>query len=415
MVNLLGRGAGAYDGPGTPIDMTESNANTSAPPPDLQYNRKRPYLAELIRHETLTKPGSAKETRHFVLNLTGSGISYIPGDSLAVFARNPPQLVEEVIQLLGFDPETTVSDPKRGTTTLRRRLESDFILNRASKKILFGLTEIISQGEQRNRLMEIADNGDLLNEYVHTRDYVDILREFTEAKFDSPAWFLDQLSPIPPRLYSIASSQQAHPDEVHLCVGVVRYTTHGRNKKGLCSGFLADHTSLHQRTIPVYVQPSKTFRLPRDTTRDIIMVGPGTGIAPFRAFMEQRILEGASGRNWVFFGEQHRQTDFLYGEEFLGWQERGLLHRLDLAFSRDQEFKVYVQHRMKECARDLWDWLQKGAYLYVCGDAKRMAKDVHQTIIDIARTQGSLSSEAADEYVNEALMRTEKRYLRDIY
>jgi sulfite reductase (NADPH) flavoprotein alpha-component len=278
-----------------------------------------------------------------------------------------------------------------------------------------GLAERIPQGEQRNRLMEIVNNGTVLSEYVETRDYVDILREFDEARFATPAAFLAQLSPIPPRLYSIASAPAAHPGEVHLCVAIVRYETHGRKKSGLATGFLADHAKLNERNIPVYVQESKSFRLPADGARDIIMVGPGTGIAPFRAFLEQRALDGATGRNWLFFGEQRRATDFLYGDEFLAWQKQSRLYRLDLAFSRDQPHKIYVQHRMKEQARELWAWLQGGAYFYVCGDAHRMAKDVHQALIDIAQEQGGLAAEAAAEYINGTLMRTERRYLRDVY
>jgi sulfite reductase (NADPH) flavoprotein alpha-component len=244
---------------------------------------------------------------------------------------------------------------------------------------------------------------------------VDILKEFDEAHFESPEAFLSQLSPIPPRLYSIASSLAAHPDEVHLCVAIVRYETHGRKKTGLCSGFLADHAELHAKNIPIYVQESRHFRLPKDGARDIIMVGPGTGIAPFRAFLEQRAAEGAKGRNWLFFGEQRRASDFFYEDEFTAWQKKGVLTRFDTAFSRDQAQKIYVQHRLKENARELWAWLQSGAYFYVCGDAHRMAKDVHQALIDIVREQGNLSVEAASDYVNVTLMKTEKRYLRDVY
>jgi sulfite reductase (NADPH) flavoprotein alpha-component len=208
---------------------------------------------------------------------------------------------------------------------------------------------------------------------------------------------------------------QAHPEEVQLCIAIVRYETHGRKKSGLATGFFADCAELRRKDIPVYVQESKSFRLPEDGATDIIMCGPGTGIAPFRAFLEQRTLDGATGRNWLFFGEQHRATDFLYGDELLDFQKKGKLYRLDLAFSRDQPHKIYVQHRMREQAKELWAWLQNGAYFYVCGDAKRMAKDVHQTLIDIAREQGGLSPEAAADYVNTTLMRTEKRYLRDVY
>jgi sulfite reductase (NADPH) flavoprotein alpha-component len=394
--------------------MPEANPSTtpSAGPP---YSRKNPYLAEMIRHEHLTASGSQKDTRHFVLALGDSGLTYTPGDSLGIFARNAPAMVDEIISLLGFDASATVKNPQGQTKGLRGALLQDYILNRANRKIMSGLGERIPQGEQRNHLMEIVDNSEVLGDYIYSRDYVDILKDFDEARFDTPESFLEQLSPIVPRLYSIASCQQAHPGEVHICVSVVRYETHGREKKGLASGFIADHADLCVKNIPVYVQESRSFRLPADKSTDIIMVGPGTGVAPFRAFVEQRVLDGASGRNWLFFGEQRRASDFLYGEEFLNYQKKGTLYRLDLAFSRDQQHKIYVQQRMKENARELWEWLQKGAYFYVCGDAKRMAKDVHQTLIDIAIAQGGLTPEKAAEYVNTTLMRTERRYLRDVY
>ena len=277
-------------------------------------------------------------------------------------------------------------------------------MNRANRKFMAALAERAPQGEQRTRLMEIVDNGDRLGEYVNTRDYVDVLREFPAVRFDSADEFLRQLTPITPRLYSIASAQDAHPGEVHLCVAVVRYDTHGRPKKGLASGFLADHAGLFVKSIPVYVQPSRSFRLPADRSRDIIMCGPGAGIAPFRAFLEQRVLEGATGRNWLFFGEQHRATDFLYATEWEAYRREGKLHRLDLAFSRDQPERVYVQHRMRQQARELWAWLQKGAYFYVCGDARHMAKDVHEALVDIAREEGGVSPAAAAHYGNVSLM-----------
>jgi len=382
------------------------------PPP---YSRKNPFVAELTRHDRLTKPGSRNDTRHFVLNLAGSGLRYQPGDSLGVFGQNPPPLVEEVIRLAGFDPETAVAGPGGVPVTLRQTLLRDYTLNRANRKIISGLAERLPQGEKRNALMEITNNPDLVCAYIETRDYVDVLAEFPEARFESPQNFLAQLSPVAPRLYSIASSPLPYPDQTHLCIAVVRYETHGRPKKGLASGFFADHTDVFVKSIPVYVQESKSFRLPQDTSADIIMVGPGTGIAPFRAFLQHRMAQGGSGRNWLFFGEQHRAFDFLYEEELLEYQRAGRLQGLDLAFSRDQEQKVYVQHRMLEQARELWSWLQGGAYLYVCGDARRMAKDVHQTLIQIARDQGGMSAEKAEDYIGNSLMKTEKRYLRDVY
>ena len=379
------------------------------------FSRKNPFLAELTGNTRLSKPESLKDTRHFVLSLAGSGLTYTPGDSLGVFARNPPKLVDELISTLRFDPNVVVNDPKGQPTKFREALIKDYIINRANRKILSGLAERIPQGEQRNRLMELLGNTDELGEYIDTRDYVDILKEFDEARFETPQGFLSHLSPVVPRLYSIASSLQAHPNEVHLCVTIVRYETHGRAKTGLASGFLADHTELFAKNIPVYVQESRTFRLPQNGATDVIMCGPGVGLAPFRAFLEQRALDGAKGRNWLFFGEQKRETDFLYENELLDYQKKGVLNRLDLAFSRDQSFKIYVQNRMQEQGKELWSWLQNGAYFYVCGDARRMAKDVHQALIEIAQKEGGLSADAATQYIGTTLMKTEKRYLRDVY
>jgi sulfite reductase (NADPH) flavoprotein alpha-component len=391
---------------------TEASGDRAGAP---VYSRKNPFQAELIGHERLTGTGSSKDTRHFVLNLDGSGLTYQPGDSLGAFGQNSPEVVDELLAWLEFDAATPVQGPTGQPTTFRQALLNNYTVNRANRKVMGGLAQTIPQGEQRNRLMELVDNPELLAEYIDTRDYVDILKEFDEAAFESPAAFLSQLTPIVPRLYSIASSLQRHPNEVHLCVSVVRYDTHGRAKKGLASGFLADHADMFVKNIPIYVQESRTFRLPKDPATDIIMCGPGAGVAPFRAFVEQRICDGATGRHWLFFGEQHRATDFLYGPEWLACQKQGKLHRLDLAFSRDQAHKIYVQNRMLEQSHDLWDWIQNGAYFYVCGDAKHMAKDVHQALIQIAQKEGGLSPEAATEFVNVTLMRTERRYLRDVY
>ncbi|HVV70293.1 MAG TPA: sulfite reductase subunit alpha [Verrucomicrobiae bacterium] len=392
-----------------PIDTAARPAAAPA------YSRKNPFLAELIGHDRLTKPGSSKDTRHFVIRLAGSGLTYTPGDSLGAFGCNSPTMVDELIALLEFDPNAVVKDGRGQGITFRQALLKEYVVNRANRKVISGLAQRIPQGEQRNRLMEILDNSELLCEYIDSRDYVDILMDFDEATFESPEAFLSQLTPVAPRLYSIASSPLAHPGEVHLCVAIVRYDTHGRPKKGLASGFLADHADMFVKNLPVYVQESRTFRLPQDRSRDIIMCGPGAGVAPFRAFIEQRLHEGATGRNWLFFGEQRRETDFLYEHELLAYEKRGVLQRLDLAFSRDQSYKIYVQHRMLEQAKELWNWLQNGAYFYVCGDAKHMAKDVHQALIEIAQKEGGLSADAAAEYVNVTLMKTEKRYLRDVY
>jgi sulfite reductase (NADPH) flavoprotein alpha-component len=396
---------------GTPTSDHGATASVATP----QYSRQRPFWAEITSQTRLTREGSSKDTRHIVVNLQASGLSYQPGDSLGVFGSNAPDVVQRLIHVLGFDPETPLNDGAGGITVLREVLTRDYIVNRANRKILAALAEIIQQGEQRNRLMEILDNDDLSYEYIETRDFVDVLCDFSEARFQRADAFVAHLTPVTPRLYSIASSPLVHPGEAHLCVAVIRYDTHGRHKKGLASGFLADHADVLLKSVPVYVQPSRTFRLPEDGSRDIIMIGPGTGIAPFRAFLEHRTAKGDRGRSWLFFGEQRRGTDFLYEQEWQQHIDAGTLRRFDVAFSRDQTEKVYVQHRMREHARDVWDWIQGGAFVYVCGDARRMAKDVHQTLIDIATEQGGMPAEKAAEYVNVTLMKTEKRYLRDVY
>lgn len=379
------------------------------------YNRNHPYVAEIIRHYPLTFKGSSKDTRHFVLSLGDSGLTYAPGDSLGAFGRNPPYLVEQLLELIGFSPNATVSDPQGNPRPLHEVLLRDYTVNRSNRKVIAGLLQRATDPAEKEKLESLLKSEEALREYVETRDYVDLLQEYPSARFESPEAFIAQLSPNQPRLYSIAGALAAHPGEVHLCVAVVRYETHGRARKGLASGFLADHVETFVRTVPIYIQEARSFRLPTDRTRDIIMIGPGTGIAPFRAFVEQRVYDGATGRNWLFFGEERRAKDFLYADEWLDYKRKGVLARLDLAFSRDQEQKVYVQHRMLEQAAELWSWLQGGAYIYVCGDARKMARDVHQTLIRIAQEQGVMEEEDARDYVETTLMKTEKRYLRDVY
>ncbi|MBM3845155.1 MAG: sulfite reductase subunit alpha [Verrucomicrobia bacterium] len=380
------------------------------------FGRKNPFRATLLRTRSLTGPGSGKDTRHFEISLSGSGLSYLPGDSLGVFPRCPPSLVQATIDALGFQASDRVQTATGQDVRLEEALSHHVSIHRASKKILYGLAERLPAGSsERSRLEALIADEPAAAEFLHPRDYLDLLKEFPAARFESPQAFLKMLSPIQPRLYSIASSPSAHIGEVHLCVAVVRYQTFGRNKTGLASGFLADHTTVGEPNIPVFVQGSAKFRLPSDRSRDIIMVGPGTGIAPFRAFLEQREIDGGSGRNWLFFGEQHRATDFLYQADIEGFLKRSVLSRLDVAFSRDQAAKVYVQHRMLEQAAELWRWIQGGAYFYVCGDARRMAKDVHATLVRIVSEQGGMTPENATVYVEETMARQDKRYLKDVY
>ncbi len=388
--------------------MSETKVAASA------YNKNNPFLGKITENFLLTKAGSEKETRHLVVNISGSNLQYLPGYSLGVFPKNPPSLAAEILERLHLDPSHPVAQKDGSTKPLLQTLMEDHTLNRAGKKFVRAVAEKIQAGAAKDGLSALVANEEELETYVHTRDYIDILNEFPEVRFTAEE-LLENIGRLVPRLYSIASSQAKHPDEIHLTVAIVRYTTHHREKKGLCSGFLADHTELNLGNLPVFLAPNKHFKLPDDKQTPIIMVGPGTGIAPFRAFLEQRETEGATGRNWLYFGDQRKASDFLYEDEFNNWLKKGLLTRFDTAFSRDQAHKVYVQDRMHENGAELWKWLQEGAYLYVCGDAKRMAKDVHETLIQIAVQHGGLAYEKAEEYIGKTLMKDEKRYLRDVY
>jgi len=383
----------------------------STPAPSSVHNRANPYKARLTANYSLSGPGSNKDTRHLVVHLGASGITYVPGDSLGVVPRNFPKTVDELLPHLGLAPDTTVELPT-GSTGLRDLLISGHILNRVSKKFVKAVLEKLPEGSRKTSLAEIVGNDEVLDDYVFTRDYTDVLIEYP-VQFTA-AEFLTLANKVAPRLYSIASSPKAHPGEVHLTVAVVKYLTHGREKFGLASGYLAHGQELNKDEIPVYIQPTKHFHMPPPDA-PMIMVGPGTGIAPFRAFLEEREVVGAKGKNWLFFGDQKKSSDFLYEAQFADLQRKGILTKFDTAFSRDQAEKIYVQNRMHENGAELWKWLQEGAYFYVCGDAKRMAKDVHQMLIAIAQEHGGKSPEAAKEYIEVQFAKTEKRYLKDVY
>jgi sulfite reductase (NADPH) flavoprotein alpha-component len=384
----------------------------STPTTPSVYNRANPFKARLTANYSLSGEGSNKDTRHFVVHLGDSGIKYVPGDSLGVIPRNFPRVVDELLTHLGLDPATAVELPT-GAVPLRDVLIHQYILNRVSKKFVKAVLERLPAGSKKTSLAEIVGNDEAFDDYVFTRDYTDVLIDYP-VPF-SAAEFLPLANKVAPRLYSIASSPKAHPGEVHLTVAVVKYHTHGREKYGIASGYLAHGQDLNKDEIPVYIQPTKHFHMPPPDA-PMIMVGPGTGIAPFRAFLEEREVEGAKGKNWLFFGDQKRSSDFLYEAQFMDLQRKGILTKLDTAFSRDQAEKIYVQNRMQENGAEMWKWLKdEGAYFYVCGDAKRMAKDVHQMLITIAQQHGGLSPEAAKEYIEVTFAKTEKRYLKDVY
>lgn len=376
-----------------------------AAPAASAFDKKNPFPAVLLERINLNGKGSAKETLHMELLLEGSGLVYEPGDALGVVPSNDAEIVDEVIGLLGADAGGEITGPK-GKETLRDAMMSAYEITTITRPFLRGYAEL-AESKELNALLADADQ---LNAWLYGREIVDVLQTWP-VKGLAVQEFLDLLRKLPPRLYSIASSLNAHPDEVHLCVGVTRYEAHGRKRKGVCSTFLADRVG-EDETLPVYVDRNKNFKLPSAVDTPVIMVGPGTGIAPFRAFVEEREIQGG-GKNWLFFGDQHFTTDFLYQTEWQQWLKNGVLTHMDVAFSRDQAKKLYVQHRMMEKAAELWAWLQEGAHLYVCGDESRMAHDVHQSLMDIARSQGGLTAEDADAYVRQ--LQKDRRYQRDVY
>jgi len=388
----------------TDVLVTDSPI-TSAP----AYSRTNPFPARLITNRRLNAPGSAKDTRHFEISLEGSGLTYEVGDALGVMPANCPALVDDIILALGCDGEEAVRDPKGAETSLRSALLRNYAITRPTTGLLQLLAERADDAGLK-ALLNPARKADL-DKFLYGREVIDCLMQCTAAKL-SPAEFTGNLAKLQPRLYSISSSPKAHPGEVHLTVAAVRYDSHGRQRKGVCSTFLADRAET-DTPVPVFVQTSHGFRLPSDTNKPVIMIGPGTGIAPFRAFLEERRATGAKGKNWLFFGDQQRKCDFLYQEQLEGMLAEGSLTRLDTAFSRDQAEKIYVQTRMIEHAKELWSWLEEGAHLYVCGDAKRMAKDVDAALHQVIEQIGGRSDEQAAEYVQK--LKSDKRYQRDVY
>jgi len=374
----------------------------------VQYGRKNPYPSELTERVMLNGQGSAKETIHLEFNLEGSGLSYEAGDALAVVPHNADDVVEDILKTTNLDPDADVT-VKEFNGTLREALTTQLDITGISLPVLKRYNEI-AKDPKLEALLD-PSNKQALQNFLYGREIVDVLHQFP-AKEITPDALVNIMRRLPPRLYSISSSPKAHPGEVHLTVAVVRYDAHGRKRKGVCSTYLADRIEEGGKA-EVFVSPNKHFKVPANPDAPMIMVGPGTGIAPFRAFIEERQATGAQGKNWLFFGDQHYLTDFLYQTEIQSFLEDGVLNKLDVAFSRDQKEKVYVQDRMRANAKELYAWLQEGASFYVCGDASRMATDVDTALHDIVEQEGGLSKEDAAEYVKQ--LKKDKRYLRDVY
>ncbi|ADJ28122.1 assimilatory sulfite reductase (NADPH) flavoprotein subunit [Nitrosococcus watsonii] len=373
------------------------------------YTRKNPFSATLLENLRITGRGSSKDVRHIELSLEGSQFSFEPGDSLGVVPSNCPELVAELIEVSGLDPQAIVTDGKGESSTLEDALSHGYEITTITRPFLEKYATFAESRELGRLLQE--ENRSQLRNFIYGREVIDVIRGFPLPGITADQ-FVGLLRKLPPRLYSIASSYQANPDEVHLTVAVVRYQSHGRSRKGVATTFLSERVS-EDGTVPVYVDSNKNFRLPEDPNAPLIMIGPGTGVAPFRAFLEEREIIGATGKNWLFFGDRHFHTDFLYQREWLDYRKKGLLTRIDVAFSRDEEKKTYVQHRMLENSRELYAWLEEGAYFYVCGDAEYMAPDVHEALLAIVEKEGCVSREKAVEYMRD--LQQGRRYQRDVY
>jgi sulfite reductase (NADPH) flavoprotein alpha-component len=374
------------------------------------YNVKNPFIARLKRAYDLSTPEAPKNTRHYEIDLAGSGLEYTPGDSLAVLATNDPALVSDTLAVLGFSGDEIVTHPKGGEASIRQVLTENYLITEPDKKLIAAIVEKTAGASPLAELVA-PEKKEELQKYLWGRFVIDLLQENAGAKF-APQEFCSLLKKLNIRLYSISSSQKAVGEEVHLTVATVRYTSNGRERGGVASTFLARIDSTVP--IPVFVNLGKGFRLPEpEEETPVIMCGPGTGIAPFRAFLQERKATGAKGKAWLFFGEVSCKSCSFYKDEFDAYLADGTLSRLDCAWSRDQAEKIYVQHKMIEAGAEFWAWLEQGALFYVCGDASRMAVDVDKALHSLIETHGGKSPEEAAAYVDQ--MKKDKRYRRDVY
>ena len=384
---------------------------TQAAPPKpaaSPYTRQNPFPARLVVNRSLCGEGSEKDTRHFELDLKGWGLNYAVGDSMTVWPTNDPMLVDEIIRIIGAKGDEAIKGPN-GDTTLREALFRNCRITQTTPKFLKAIAERASAAPLLNDLLKPERKQDL-DTYLWGMEVIDFLIEHPSIKW-TPQEFVDTLAKLQPRLYSISSSLKAHPDQVHFTIDVVHYESRGRMRKGVCSTFLAERAE--KVPVPVFPNTSR-FRLPEDGNTPIIMIGPGTGIAPFRAYLQERKAVGAKGRNWLFFGSQHEHCNSFYKDELAELKREGVLTRLDCAWSRDQADKSYVQHKMLENAAEIWKWMDSnGAHFFVCGDARRMAKDVDAALRKIIQDEGDKGEDVTNEYVEK--LKSDKRYKRDVY
>lgn len=383
-------------------------ASTAEPTPvrgESEYSKENPFPATLMTNQRITDRSAEKDVRHLELDLSGSDLTYQAGDVLGVWFENDPALVAETVEALGLKGDEEVTVDGR-LFTLAEALRTKLELTQNTPAFVKGYAE----SAKNKKLNAIVKDSEKLQNFVQKTPLVDVLHEFPATV--TPEAFVELLRPLTPRLYSISSSPAEVGEEVHLSVGVVRFEYNGKARAGGASSYLVDRVE-EDGLVRVFVERNDNFRLPQDNTKPIIMIGSGTGIAPFRAFVQQRAADEAEGKNWLIFGNQHFALDFLYQTEWQQFAKDGFLHKYDFAWSRDQKQKIYVQDKMREQSAEFWQWLQEGAYVYVCGDAARMAKDVDKALLEIIAEQGGLSAEEAEEYLDG--LREDKRYQRDVY
>ncbi|MGR5265675.1 assimilatory sulfite reductase (NADPH) flavoprotein subunit [Photobacterium damselae] len=382
-----------------PLPISHSSAQA------INYSKQNPFTASLSVQQKITGRNSSKDVRHIEIDLEGSGLRYEPGDSLGIWYQNDPELVSQLLSTLGLDGETLV-DVDGETLSLATALQHHYEITAANPLFVTKYAEL----SQSKRLLKLITNKDKLRQYAAETQIVDVIAE-KKAQLTATE-LLSLLRRLTPRLYSIASSMSEVGEEVHLTVGVVQYQQKDQIRLGGASGFLAQRLA-EDDAVKVFVETNNHFKLPENDSTPIIMVGPGTGIAPFRSFLQERDNREASGKNWLLFGDRSFTEDFLYQVEWQKYLKSGLLTQLDVAFSRDQVEKVYVQHRLLEHGKQVWQWLEDGAYFYVCGDASQMAKDVHQALLTLVQQHGNKNAEQAEQYLAE--LKKAKRYQKDVY
>ena len=388
---------------------TETQVIASAAGHAAKYTRNNPYISTVLYNELLTGEGSEKETRHIELTLD-DGMTYTPGDAVGILPENRAEAVADVLGALGFKGDERVLDHYKVEISLEEALRTRLQIGKLARASVNQLAKL-APGFAGLKEMAGPENKARAEEYCYGRELVDLVLDFPGI-VKEPQQLFQVVARLTPRMYSIASSQRQHPKDVQTTVRVVRYESHGKRRQGVASGHMGERCAVGT-TMPIFLHSNASFRLPEDGSAPLIMIGPGTGIAPFRAFLEERQAKGEPGRNWLFFGEQREKMDFLYRDQFLAMQKDGVLTHLDTAFSRDQKNKVYVQDKMQERAAELFDWLERGAYFYVCGDATRMAKDVELALLDVIARGSHGTLDKATEYLAE--MKKQKRYQRDVY